>query len=94
MSKTSHKTIFKGTEIVWKIKTIQSFIIINKQHFRTGNHPRGHSHLHWCDVITKELKDHNIRKELAGDQVQQERVIKSREMQLYRVWPIRDGQGR
>lgn len=70
MSKTSYKTIFKRPEIVCKIKTIQSIMIMNKQHIEIGNHPRGHSHLHWCDVITKELKDHNIRKELAGDQVQ------------------------
>lgn len=52
----------------------------HKQHTEIGNRPRGYLHLHWCDVITKELKQHNLRKELADDQVQWQRVIKSREI--------------
>ena len=32
--------------------------------------PRGHLQLCWSDVITKDLKDLNIRKELADEQVE------------------------
>ena len=82
MSKMSYKLIFKGTEIICIIKAMQSFIVMNISNIEIGTHHRGHSHLHQCDVITKELKGHNIRKELANDQVQWQRVIKSREIQM------------
>ena len=37
--------------------------------------PRGHPQLHWSDVITKDLKDLNIRKELTDEQVEWQRQL-------------------
>ena len=51
--------------------------------------PRRHPQLRWSDVITKELKNLNIRKELTDERVEWRRVIISRKIQLQRVRTIR-----
>ena len=51
--------------------------------------PRGRPQLRWSDVITKDLKDLNIRKELVNKRVGWGRVIMPRKIQLQRVQPIR-----
>ena len=57
-----------------------------------GNLPRGHPQLRWSDVITKDLQDLNIRRELADERVEWCRAILPRKRQLQRVQPIRGGQ--
>ena len=47
-----------------------------------GFSPRGHSQLCWSDVITKDLKDLNIKKELTHEQVEWQRTIMPRKIQL------------
>ena len=54
--------------------------------------PRGRPQLRWSDVITKDLKDLNIRKELADERVEWRRAIMPRKIQLQRVRPMRGGQ--
>ena len=73
-------------KIVWP-RRVNDFVV-------PGSLPRGRQHLRWSDVITKDLKYLNIRKELADDRVQWRRAIKPRKIQLQRVRPIRDGQAR
>ena len=46
----------------------------------------------WSDVITKDLKDVNIRKQLADERVEWQRTIMPRKIQLQRVQPIKSGQ--
>ena len=53
---------------------------------------RGHPQLCWSDVITKDLKDLNIRKELADKRVGWRRAIMPGKIKLQRVRPIRGGQ--
>ena len=38
-----------------------------------GIFPRGHPQLRWSDIVTKDLKDLNIRKELADKRVEWQR---------------------
>ena len=54
--------------------------------------PRGRPHLRWSHVITKDLKDINIQKELADDREQWRSAIKPVTMQKKTVRPIRCGQ--
>ena len=54
--------------------------------------PRGNPQLCWSDIITTDLKDLNIRKELADERVEWRRAIMPRKILLQRVQPIRDGQ--
>ena len=54
--------------------------------------PRGHPQLHCSDLITKDLKDLNIRKGLAHEWVEWQRAIMPRKKQLQRVRTIRGGQ--
>ena len=54
-----------------------------------GIFPRGRPQLRWSDVITKDLKDLNIRKELVNKRVGWGRAIMPRKIQLQRVQPIR-----
>ena len=53
---------------------------------------RGCLQLCWSDVITKDLKDVNIRKQLADERVEWQRTIMPRKIQLQRVQPIKSGQ--
>ena len=53
--------------------------------------PRGRPQLRWSDVITKDLKDLNIRKKLADERVGWRREIMPRKIQMQRVRPIRGG---
>ena len=53
---------------------------------------RGRLQLRWSDVITKDLKDVNIRKQLADERVEWQRTIMPRKIQLQRVQPIKSGQ--
>ena len=53
--------------------------------------PRGCPQLRWSDVITKDLKDLNIRKKLADERVGWRREIMPRKIQMQRVRPIRGG---
>ena len=53
---------------------------------------RGRPQLRWSDVITKDLKDLNIRKKLAHERVEWRRAIMPSKLQLQRVRPIRGGQ--
>ena len=50
---------------------------------------KGHPQLHWSHVITKDLKDFNIKKELAHKQAEWQRAIVPRIIQLQEVQPIR-----
>ena len=54
--------------------------------------PRGRPQLRRSDVITKDLKDLNIRKELVDERVGWQRAIMPRKIQLQRLRPIRVGQ--
>ena len=63
-----------------------------KHYVVPGILPRGHPQLCWSDVITKDLKDLNIRKELADEQVEWRRAIMPIKIQLQIVPPIKDGQ--
>ena len=54
--------------------------------------PTGHPQLRWSDVITKDLKDLNIRKELADERVRWQRAIMPRKKTLQKLRPIRGGQ--
>ena len=47
----------------------------------------GHQQLRWSDVITKDLKDLHIRKELADKRVEQRRAIMPRKIQIQRCDP-------
>ena len=58
----------------------------------TGNLPRGRLQLRWSDALTKDLKDLNIRKEIADERAGWQRAIMLRKIQLQRVLPIRRGQ--
>ena len=51
--------------------------------------PRGHPQLCWSDPITKDLKDLNVRKELAHEREEWQRAIILRKIQLQRVQPIK-----
>ena len=55
---------------------MQAFVVMNTSNILIGNRPRGYLHLHCCDVITKELQDHNTRKEFADVKVQWQSVIR------------------
>ena len=48
--------------------------------------------LSWSDIITKELRDLNIRKELAHEWVEWQKATMPRKTQLQIVRPIRGGQ--
>ena len=54
--------------------------------------PRGRPQLHWNDVLTKNLKGLNIKKELADKGVGWQKAIMPRKIQLQRERPIRGGQ--
>ena len=56
------------------------------------NSPQRRLQLRWSDVITKDLKDFNIREELADERVELRRTIMLRKLQLQRFRPIRGGQ--
>ena len=58
----------------------------------TGNLPGGRPQLRWSDALTKDLKDLNIRKEIAAERAGWQRAIMLRKIQLQRVLPIRGGQ--
>ena len=68
---------------VWKTR-INAYVI-------SGSLPRGHPQLCWGDVITKDLRDFKIRKELTDKWVKWWGAIMPRKIQLQRVWPIRGG---
>ena len=51
--------------------------------------PRGRPQLCWSDPITKDLKDFNVRKELAHEREEWQRAIILRKIQLQRVQPIK-----
>ena len=53
--------------------------------------PRGRPQLRWSDVITKELKDLNIRNKLSDERVEWRKAIMPRKIQLQSMWPIRRG---
>ena len=53
--------------------------------------PGGHLQLRWSDVTTKDLKDLNIRKELAEERVEWQRATMPRKIQLQGVRTIRGG---
>ena len=53
---------------------------------------RINDYVEWSDIITKDLKDLNIRKELADKRVEWRRAIMPRKIKLERVQPIRSGQ--
>ena len=57
-----------------------------------GSLPRGRPQLRWSDVITKDLKDLNVRKKLVEERVEWRKAIMPRKIQLQRVQPIRGGQ--
>ena len=50
---------------------------------------KGHPQLYCSRVITKDLKDFNIKKELAHKQAEWQRAIVPRIIQLQEVRPIR-----
>ena len=54
--------------------------------------PIGRPQLRWSDFFTQDLKDLNIKKELADERVEWRRKIMPRKIQLQRVRPIRGGQ--
>ena len=54
--------------------------------------PTGRPQLRWSDVITKELKDLNIRNKLSDERVEWRKAIMPRKIQLQSMWPIRGGQ--
>ena len=57
-----------------------------------GSLPRGHMQPRWSDDITKDPKYLKIRKELVDKQVELQRAIMPRKIQLQRVPPTRGGQ--
>ena len=57
-----------------------------------GSLSRGCPQLRWSDVITNDLKNLNIRKELAEEWVEWRKAIMPSKKQLQRVQPIRGGQ--
>ena len=54
--------------------------------------PRGRPQLGWGDVVIKDLKDLDIRKELADRRLEWRRAIMPRKIQLQSVRPIRGEQ--
>ena len=57
-----------------------------------GSLSRGCPQLRWSDVITNDLKNLKIRKELAKEWVEWRKAIMPRKKQLQRVQHIRGGQ--